>query len=77
MIQLIFSDKSELILAAQSDTVTFINSQRVVKTILLKDASQDPSLFKRLVYARSELELIMGKDELVREVPHFLLTFEV
>jgi hypothetical protein len=49
----------------------------VVKTILLKDASQDPSLFKRLVYARSELELIMGKDELVREVPHFLLTFEV
>lgn len=49
----------------------------MVKTILLKDASQDPSLFKRLVYARSELELIMGKDELVREVPHILLTFEV
>jgi len=72
VIQLIFSDKSELILTAKSNMVTFINSQRVVKSILLRDSNQDGSLSKRLIYARQELELMMGSEELKRELPHLV-----
>jgi hypothetical protein len=54
VIQVIFSDQSELIIASQSGIVTFVNSKREIKTCPLQSGEQtqleisDPSLFKRL-----------------------------
>lgn len=54
VIQVIFSDQSELVLASGSGIVTFINSKKEIKTCPLQCSEQqqleisDPSLFKRL-----------------------------
>lgn len=54
VIQVIFSDQSELVLASGSGIVTFVNSKREIKTCPLQSSEQpqleisDPSLFKRL-----------------------------
>lgn len=54
VIQVIFSDQSELVLASGSGIVTFINSKREIKKCPLQQSDQqqleiqDPSLFKRL-----------------------------
>jgi polo-like kinase 1 len=57
VIQVIFQDMSELILSSGSGNVTFITSKREVRsTPLYVDLEKkDPSLFKRLNYAKEIL----------------------
>ena len=57
VIQVIFQDISELILSSGSGTVTFITSKREVRNSpLYQDLeNKDPSLFKRLNYAKEIL----------------------
>lgn len=61
VIQVIFSDQSELILASGAGMVTFVNSKREIKTCPLQSNDPqelqlaDPSLFKRLQYAKEVL----------------------
>lgn len=57
VIQVVFQDASELILSSGSGNVTFITSRREVRsTPLYSDLEiKDPSLFKRLNYAKEIL----------------------
>jgi len=57
VIQVIFQDTSELILSSGSGDVTFITSRREVRnTPLYQDLErEDPSLYKRLNYAKEIL----------------------
>ena len=57
MIQVVFQDSSELILSSGSGDVTFITSKKdVVNTPLYQDLEKEnPSLFKRLNYAKEIL----------------------
>jgi hypothetical protein len=52
VIQVIFQDKSELVLASGAGVVTFVNAKQKIKVCpLLQDSNleiEDPSLFKRL-----------------------------
>jgi len=60
VIQVLFQDQSELILCSGSGMVTFVNSKRDVKSVPLNNPEsnlemEDPSLFKRLQYAKEVL----------------------
>ena len=60
MIQVIFQDQSELILCSGSGMVTFVNARKELKTVPLDNSNgnleqEDPSLFKRLQYAKEVL----------------------
>ena len=57
VIQVSFQDSSELILASGSGSVTFITARKEIKTTpLYSDLEKhDPSLFKRLNYAKEIL----------------------
>ena len=62
VIQVIFQDSSELILSSGSGDVTFITSKREVRnTPLYQDLEkEDPSLYKRLNYAKEILVNMMN-----------------
>lgn len=66
VIQVIFQDKSELILASGAGVVTFVNAKQQIKVCpLLQDSNleiEDPSLFKRLQYAKEVLVQMMGSN---------------
>lgn len=58
-----FQDQSELILCSGSGIVTFVNAKRELKTIAVSNPSlehEDPSLFKRLQYAKEVLVQMMS-----------------
>lgn len=60
-----FQDQSELILCIGSGFVTFVNAKRDIKTVPINDPNlnledEDPSLFKRLQYAKEVLVQMMS-----------------
>lgn len=60
-----FQDQSELILCIGSGLVTFVNAKRDIKTVPINDPNlnledEDPSLFKRLQYAKEVLVQMMS-----------------
>lgn len=64
VIQVLFQDQSELILCSGSGYVTFVNSKKQVKIVPLNNSNrnleqEDPSLFKRLQYAKEVLVQMM------------------
>lgn len=70
IIQVLFQDQSELILASGSGYVTFINSKQEVKMMPLSVQNDtnlevtDKSLFKRLQYAKEILVQMMSAQSL-------------
>ena len=70
IIQVLFQDASELILASGSGYVTFINSKQEVKMMPLSVQNDtnlevtDKSLFKRLQYAKEILVQMMSTQSL-------------
>jgi len=66
VIQVIFQDKSELVLASGAGMVTFVNAKQQIKVFpLLQDSNleiEDPSLFKRLQYAKEVLVQMIGNN---------------
>lgn len=69
VIQVVFQDVSELILSSGSGNVTFITSKREVRhTPLIHDLEKnDPSLFKRLNYAKEILVHMINPSKLPGE----------
>jgi hypothetical protein len=58
-----FQDQSEVILCSGSGVVAFVNAKRDLKTDTIANEqleSQDPSLFKRLQYAKEVLVQMMS-----------------
>ncbi len=57
IIQVLFSDSSELILCSGSGMVTFVTAQKQVKKLPLSSdlECKDPSMYKRLQYAKEIL----------------------
>ena len=64
IIQVLFQDNSELILCSGSGMITFVNSKKQVKTCSLNSdiENSDPSLFKRLQYAKEVLVQMLSKN---------------
>ena len=63
VIQIMFQDQSELILCSGSGIVTFVNAKRELTTVSMANPSlefDDPSLFKRLQYAKEVLVQMMS-----------------
>lgn len=61
---MLFQDQSELILCSGSGYVTFVNAKKQIKTVPLNNTNrnleqEDPSLFKRLQYAKEVLVQMM------------------
>jgi polo-like kinase 1 len=63
IIQVLFQDQSELILCSGNGMVTFINSRRQLKKLPLSSdlESKDPSMYKRLQYAKEILVQMIQK----------------
>jgi polo-like kinase 1 len=63
IIQVLFQDQSELILCSGNGMVTFINSKRQLKKLPLSSdlESKDPSMYKRLQYAKEILVQMIQK----------------
>eukprot|EP00347_Sterkiella_histriomuscorum_P016927 403351315 len=65
IIQVIFQDQSELILCSGNGIVTFISSKKQIKKLPLSSdlESKDPSMYKRLQYAKEILIQMINKNE--------------
>lgn len=70
MIQVVFQDSSELILSSGQGDVTFITSRKEVwNSPLYQDLEkEDPSLFKRLNYAKEILVGMINPQKQKQEV---------
>lgn len=74
MIQVLFQDQSELILCSGSGVVTFVNAKKEIKTVSVNNSSlefDDPSLYKRLQYAKEVLVQMMSGNTAVTAASTF------
>ena len=65
IIQVLFQDLSELILCSGNGMVTFINSKKQIKKLPLTSdlECKDPSMYKRLQYAKEILIQMINKTD--------------
>lgn len=73
IIQVMFQDQSELIIASGNGFVTFVNAKQEIKTVPLSTSNEnleimDKSLFKRLQYAKEILVQMMSAASMPPEL---------